>query len=327
MRYFVTGGAGFIGSHLVDRLAEMGDVTVYDNLSTGGKEYIAHHLGREGFRLVEADLLDFDTLRKAVADHDVVFHLSASNDIMGGPENRNLDLHQGTLATSHVLEAMLSNGIKQMVYSSSATVYGAARQLPTPEGYAPLLPVSLYGASKLACEGLISAYCHLFGFQAWIFRFGNVSGSRATHGVILDFINKLRRDPSQLEILGDGNQRRPFFMVQDCVDGMLHGLRHAHQQVNLFNLGCDTITDVNTVARIAVEEMGLDGVGFKYSGGPLGFLGDVPDVSLGVEKMARLGWRARYSSDQAVRQAVREMLAITEAPPVEGLPELLKDGI
>jgi len=308
MRSFVTGGAGFIGSHLVDRLVEKGEVTVYDNFSLGQKEYIKQHLGRKGFRVCAADVLDFPTLKEAMKGHDCVFHISASNNIAGGLEQTDLDLKQGTMATYNVLEAMRQNGIKRIVYSSSATVYGNPKVFPTPEDYGPLLTVSLYGASKLASEGLIYAYSNLFGLQAWIFRFGNVSGSRATHAVLFDFINKLRKNPRELEILGDGQQKRPFFVVQDCVDGMLFGLEHAKDPVNVFNLGVSSMTDITTVARILVEEMGLGDVTFKYTGGPLGFPGDVPKVSLDVEKMARLGWRTRYDSTQAVRQAIRNML-------------------
>jgi UDP-glucose 4-epimerase len=308
MKYFVTGGAGFVGSHLVDRLVEKGEVTVYDNFSLGRREFLEPHFGNNGFRVYEADVLDIETLQKAMQGYDCVFHISASNNIAGGLEMTDLDLKQGTIATYNVLEAMRRNRIKKIVYSSSATVYGQAKVFPTPEDYGPLLPISLYGASKLASEGLISTYCNLFGFQAWIFRFGNVSGVRATHAVLFDFINKLRENPKELEILGDGNQKRPFFLVQDCVDGMLFGLEHSKEQVNVFNLGVSSMTDITTVARILVEEMGLKDVRFKYIGGSLGFPGDVPQVSLNVEKMTKLGWRARYDSTEAVRQAIRDML-------------------
>ncbi len=317
MKYFVSGGAGFIGSHLVDRLAEMGDVTIYDNLSNGRHEYIHRHLGKKSARLFENDILDLQQLTKAMAGHDVVFHLSASNNIAGGLEHTDLDLKQGTIATYNILEAMRLNGIKKLVYSSSATVYGKATVFPTPED-ALLRPVSLYGASKLASEGLASAYNNLFGIQAWIFRFGNVSGSRQTHAVLVDFINKLKKNPAELEILGDGTQRRCFFLVQDCVDGMLFGLAHAREPVNIFNLGVSSTTDITTVAEILVEEMGLSNVVFRYTGGKLGFPGDVPQVSLSVEKMAQLGWRARFDSTAAVRQAIRDLLDKAPAGYVKG---------
>lgn len=311
MKYFVTGGAGFIGSNLVDRLVEKGEVTVYDNLSVGRRDYIKQHIGKKGFELYQADVLDFNTLLPAMKGHDCVFHISASNDIAGGLEHTDLDLKQGTMATYNVLESMRRNGIKKMVYSSSATVYGEARVFPTPEDQTFQQPVSLYGASKVANEALISAFCHLFDMQGWIFRFGNVSGSRQTHAVLFDFINKLKKNPRELEILGDGKQKRCFFLVQDCVDGMLFGLEHAKEPLNVFNLGVSSMTDITTLARILVEEMELKDVKFKYTGGPLGFPGDVPQVSLDVKKMAKLGWRVRFESTDAVRQAIRDVLGKT----------------
>jgi len=307
MRAFVTGGAGFIGSNLADKLMQLGEVTVYDNFSLGRKEYLEQHIDKKGFKVVMADVLHPLALKQAMKGRNIVFHLSASNNIAGGLGQTDLDLKQGTQATYNVLEAMRLNGIKKIVYSSSATVYGNAKVFPTPED-ALLRPVSLYGASKLASEGLITAYCNLFDMQAWIFRFGNVSGKRATHAVIVDFINKLKNNPKELEILGDGKQQRPFFLVQDCVDGMLFGLNHSNEQVNVFNLGVSSTTNITTVAEILVEEMGLQNVRFKYTGGSLGFPGDVPKVSLDVEKMAKLGWKAKYGSREAVRQAIKDML-------------------
>jgi len=309
MRYFITGGAGWVGSNLVDRLVKIGDVTVYDNLSTGKIEFIEQHLKLKNFSFQQADLLDLSTLFEAIKGYDVVFHLSACNDIAGGLSQTDLDLKQGTITTYNVLESMRKLNISKIVYSSSATVYGNATLVPTPEDYGPLFPQSLYGAAKLACEGLISAYSNLYDMQAWIFRFGNVSGRHATHGVIYDFVNKLKKNPYELEILGDGSQKRPYFLVQDCVDGILFGLQNAKDKLNYFNVGVSSVTDVTTVADIVAEEMGLKNVKYKYSGTKLGFPGDVPYVSLSVEKMAKLGWRARYDSDDAVRQAIRDMLS------------------
>jgi len=262
----------------------------------------------KNFSFQQADLLDLNTLFEAVKGHDIVFHISACNDIAGGLSQTDLDLKQGTIATYNVLESMRKNNISKIVYSSSATVYGIATVFPTPEDYGPFFPQSLYGAAKLACEGLISAYSNLYDMQAWIFRFGNVSGRHATHGVIYDFINKLKKNPNELEILGDGTQKRPYFLVQDCIDGIIFGLQKATDQLNYFNLGVSSVTDVTSVADIVVEEMGLKDVKYKYSGTRLGFPGDIPYVSLSVEKMARLGWKARYYSDDAVRQAIRDML-------------------
>ncbi|MFC1931497.1 NAD-dependent epimerase/dehydratase family protein [Chloroflexota bacterium] len=308
MQIFVTGGAGFIGSHLVDRLVSMGKVTVYDNLSSGKKEFIKHHLGGNNFTFVQADLLDFSTLSEAMRSHGVVFHLAANPEARWGIQNTRLDLEQETLATYNVLEAMRVNEIEQIIFASSGTIYGETPVVPLPEDYGPALPISLYGAGKLASEGLISAFCGTFAMRAWIFRFANVVGKRTTHGVIFDFIRKLKQNHAELEILGDGNQRKPYLHVADCIEGVLFGFQNSTDRVNVFNLGCSSATDVNTIARMLVEEMGLEGVAFKHTGGDRGWPGDVPQVRLNVEKMSKLGWRARYTSDEAVRKAIREIL-------------------
>ena len=308
MRYFVTGGAGFVGSHLVDRLVDMGAVTVYDNLSSGKKGYIQHHLEKEGFRFVQADLLERDNLARAMKDCDVVFHMAANPDVRRSIQETDLDLKQGTVATYNVLEAMRLNGIKIIVFASSSTVYGETAGKPIPEDYGPLQPISLYGASKLAGEGLVTAFCHLFDMQAWIFRFANVVGGRATHGVILDFINKLKQNPGELEILGDGTQEKPYIRVQDCVDGILYGLQYSENQVNVYNLGTSSATSVTMIGRILAEEMGLTDVKFKYTGGDRGWLGDVRQVRLDTSRMEKIGWKPKYTSDEAVRRAIRDIL-------------------
>jgi UDP-glucose 4-epimerase len=314
MRAFVTGGAGFIGSHLVDRLLSEGSfVTVYDNLCSGRKEFIKQHFSNERFKLVEGCLLDLDKVEKAAVGHDLIFHFAANPEARLGIEDTVLDLRQETIATYNVLEAMRINKIKKIVFASSGTIYGETPIMPLPENYGPLLPISLYGAAKLACEALISAYCHLFDMQAWIFRFANIVGKRATHGVIYDFINKLRRNPSELEILGDGTQRKPYLHVDDCIDGILFGFRNSHDKVNVFNLGCSTTTTVTTIAKFVVNGMGLNNVQFKYTGGNRGWLGDVPQVRLDVKKINRLGWRATYISDKAVKKAIKDILEDKES--------------
>lgn len=308
MNIFVTGGAGFIGSHLVDRLLDMGEVTVYDNLSSGNKEFIEHHFGRKNFRFIQADLLDLDTLKETIKRHDVVFHMAANPEARAGIEDTDLDLKQGTIATYNVLEAMRLNGIKKIVFTSSSTVYGETPIEPVAEDYGPLHPISLYGASKLACEGLITAFCHLFNMQAWIFRFANVVGARATHGVIFDFINKLKQNPEELEILGNGTQEKPYIRVEDCVDGILYGFQHSNGQVNVFNLGISSSTSVSTIAQMLVEEMGLANIKFRYTGGNRGWPGDVPQVRFDTSRMEKLGWKPKYTSDEAVRKAIRDIL-------------------
>jgi len=308
MKIFITGGAGFIGSHLVDRLINSDGVTVYDNLSSGSKEFIQYHLGNPGFHFIQADLLDFDALNQAIAKHDIVFHLAANPEVRAGIANTKLDLQQGTLATHNVLEAMKVNQLGKIIFASSSTVYGEAGIRPVGEDYGPLLPISLYGASKLACEGLISAFCHLFDMQAWIFRFANVVGDRSSHGVIFDFINKLKQNATELEILGNGTQEKPYLHVDDCIDGILFGLKHSQERVNVLNLGVDSSTNVTAIANMLVEVMGLSRVKFSYTGGNRGWRGDIPQVRFDITKMKNLGWKPKYSSDEAVRRAIKDIL-------------------
>lgn len=310
VKYFVTGGAGFIGSHLVDRLVETFEVTVYDNLASGRKEFVAQHFGKNNFIFIEADLLDFDTLKKAMANHDVVFHLAANPDVRAGIENTDLDLKQGIVATYNVLETMRLNTVNRIIFASSSTVYGEAGTEPVTENYGPLSPISLYGASKLACEGLISAFCYLFDMQGWIFRFANVVGRRSGHGVIFDFINKLRQNSKKLEILGDGSQQKPYLYIDDCIDGLIFGFEQCQKQLNVLNLGCPSSTSVRNIARMVVEAMGLCDVNFVYTGGDRGWKGDVPQVRFDISKMTNLGWKPKYDSDDAVKHAISDTLGI-----------------
>ncbi|MCK4223691.1 MAG: NAD-dependent epimerase/dehydratase family protein [candidate division Zixibacteria bacterium] len=308
MRYFVTGGAGFIGSHLVDKLISHGDVTVYDNLSSGRKEFIQHHLDKPYFSFIQADLLDLERLTKEMVDYDVVFHLAANPDARLGLNDTSLDLKQETLVTYNVLEAMRLNNIKKILFSSSGTIYGETPVISLSEDYGPVLPISLYGAGKVASEALITAFCHTFDMQCWIYRFANIVGRRGTHGVIFDFIHKLKKNPSELEVLGDGTQEKPYLSVEDCVEGMLFGFQNSDERVNFFNLGCESTTNVSSIARMVVEEMGLKNAKFKYTGGDRGWPGDVPQVRFNTRKMQELGWKPKHSSNQAVRRAIKFMI-------------------
>jgi len=309
MKAFVTGGAGFIGSHLVDQLIERGDtVTCYDNLSSGNKEFLKHLENNEKFIFIEGDLLDLDDLIKAVKDHDVIFHIAANPFVRLGEKQTRLDLDQGPIATYNLLEAMRVNDIKKIVFSSSSVVYAETPPIALPETYGPTLPISLYGAGKLGAEGLISAFCGTFEFQAWIYRFANVVGIRGTHGVIVDFIDKLKKNPNELEILGDGKQQKPYLHVSDIVEGILHGFEKSNDQINLFNLGPDSNTTVTRIAEMLVEEMELTNVEFKYTGGKRGWKGDVPRFQLDASKIKKLGWKEKYSSDESVRKSIREIL-------------------
>ena len=305
MKHFVTGGAGFIGSWVVDRLAKRNYVTVYDNLSTGKEEFVAHHLNEQYFRLAKGDLLDMDTLTKEMKFHDVVWHIAANPDIRKGTESTKTDLEQNTIATYNCLEAARKNDIKDFVFSSTSTVYGRAKKVPTPEDYGPCLPISLYGASKLACEGLVSAYAELYGIKGWIFRFANIVGHRGTHGILVDLVDKLNKDNKNLEVLGDGKQMKSYLLVDECVEGMVYGWKHSRDRLNYFNLGAKDQTSVKDIVRILLEESRVKGVKVHYTGGEGGWKGDVPRFLLDTKKIAKLGWRPKQTSDEAVREAAR----------------------
>ena len=308
-KYFITGGAGFIGSHLVDKLVEEGNsVTVYDNLISGRKENIQHHIGKKNFTFIQNDLLNVEALKEAMKGHEIIWHLGANTDIPNGNKITDLDLKNCTIGTYNVLEAMRATNINRLLFASSATVYGDAPPIALSETFGPLLPISLYGAGKLACEGLISAYSHLFGIRAWMFRFSNVIGGRMGHGVIYDFIAKLKKNPKEMEILGDGKQEKPYFLVEDCIDGMTTAFLKSDKPYDVFNLGCESFTSVTRIAEIVTEEMGLKNVKFRYTGGKRGWPGDVPVVHFDVQKIKKLGWQAKHTSDEAIRIATRRLL-------------------
>ncbi len=310
MKVFITGGAGFIPSNLAERLVGNGHrVTAFDNLSLGRREFLEPLIDQGACTFIEADLLDREGLQLAMQGHDAVFHMAANSDISHGARHTDWDLKQGTQVTWNVLESMRLLGIQKIVFASTSAIYGEATVLPTPEDYGPLHPISLYGASKLACEGLITAFCHNFGLQSWIYRFANIVGRNGTHGALVDFIRRLRRDPGRLRVLGDGRQAKPYIEVGECVDAMLYGFEHGDEEVNCFNLACDGATSVTRIAEILLEEMGLEGAVLEYTGGARGWQGDVAQVRLDPARMNRLGWRAGLNSDEAVRRAARELLS------------------
>ena len=309
----VTGGAGFIGSHIVDNLMKKGGkVRLLDNLSTGSTDNVAHWIERSDFTFVNGDCLNRKDIRKAIKGCKLVFHLAANPEVRVGAVNTEIDFQQNIVATYNVLEAMReSETAKTIVFTSTSAVYGDARILPTPEEYGSLEPISLYGASKLACEALISAYCHTFDMRGVIYRFANIVGSRSHHGVIWDFIHKLLENPLELEILGDGTQTKSYLMVDECVYALLFGLEHASERVEIYNIGSEDQISVKEIARIVTEQMGLKGVGLHYTGGVRGgrgWIGDVKTMFLDVSKMKRLGWKPKYNSAESVKTATDHIL-------------------
>jgi len=313
LKIFVTGGAGFIGSQLVDRLIDQDhEVTVYDNISSGREEFIRHHSGNPRFRFIKGELLDSDLVHKSMANHELVCHLAANSQAMEGIRRTRLDLELNTLATYNVLEGMRLNGVGKIIFTSSGTVYGDIPNIELSERYGPMLPISLYGASKLACEGLISAFSNLFNIHAWMFRFGNIIGPRATHGVIYDLLEKLRRDPTVLEVLGDGNQTKPYVYISDCLDGVLYCFEKSDEQVNLFNLAPHSVTSVKTIVKTLLEKTGNQATKVNYTGGVKGgggWPGDVAKVKLDATKAYKLGWKPKYSSDEAVSKTIDDLLS------------------
>ena len=308
MKCFVTGGAGFIGSHLVDKLIEKNyDVTVFDNLSSGKKEFIEHHMNNDKFRFVNADLLDKNVISDEIKDNDVVFHIAANPDVRLGAKKPDIAI-KDIIATYNLLDSMRENDVKKIVFSSSSTIYGETPPDPLKEDYGPLLPISVYGAAKLASEGLISSFCHSFDMQGWIYRFANVVGVRGTHGVLVDFINKLRKNPKELEILGDGRQRKPYLYVTECVDGIIFGFEKSDDEINFFNLGCNSTTDVTRIGELVTEEMKLENVNFNYTGGKRGWKGDVPHFQFNIDKIRKLGWTPKLESDEVVRKSIKDLL-------------------
>ena len=318
-KVFLTGGSGFIGSHVVDMLISQGySVTVYDNLSNGRREFIQHHFGHPNFRFAEADILDTERLAAEMQGHDLVWHLAANTDIIGGAEQPRRDLRDCVMGTFNVVEAMRALGIRPIIFSSTGAVYGElCRETATSEASGPLLPVSTYAAGKIGSEAFISSFCHLYGLRGYLFRFGNVIGARMTHGVIFDFIRKLREQPGELLIRGDGTQEKNYFLVEECVDGMAYLFRNLRltddRPCDLFNLGTDSVTKVVHIAQIVKEEMGLPDTRIRIEGTKRAWLGDQPRVHITVDKMSRFGWTARLTSDQAVRIAVRRMLGKPDA--------------
>ncbi len=318
MNVLVTGGAGFIGSYLVDRLMARGDrVVVLDDLSSGRLENIRGWIGNPNFKFVYGSLLNHKDVKASLDGCGSVFHLAANSEVRFSSEKPESQYRRNIEATYNLLEAIRKAGnIGTLIFTSSSTVYGDALEIPTPENYAPLEPISVYGATKLACEALIMAYAHTYGFKAIIYRLANIIGPRSQRGVIYDFFQKLRRNPEELEILGDGTQRKSYLHVDDCVEAMLLGSEKTERNVEIFNVGSEDQVDVKTIAEIVVEEMNLKKVRFKFTGGVeggRGWRGDVKNMLLDVSKLKALGWRPKWKSAEAVRIIVKSLVKSLQA--------------
>lgn len=307
MRFAITGGAGFIGSNLTKRLLrDNHEVTIFEKSPKKDAWRLQTILDKIDYR--EIDISDLERLKIELINFDVVAHFAASADIALGRTKTDMDLKEGTINTYNVLESMRINKIEKIIFPSSSTIYGDFYKIPTPEDTGMLLPLSLYGASKLASEALISAFCNLFKMKAWIFRFGNVVGSDLTRGVIKELIQKLRNNSNELEILGDGLQQKDFINIDDCLDGILFVFQHSKDSINVFNLSSGTTTSVNKIAKMILEEMDLKNVQLKYTGGKSGWPGDAPMVHFDISKIKRLGWIPKYTSDESVRMAIKGTL-------------------
>ena len=303
-RYLVTGGAGFIGSNLVDRLlAEGHAVTVYDNFSTGQPRFLESARKHSNFRMIEGDLLDDRKLADAMKGHEFVFHLAANADVRFGTHHPRKDLEQNTIATYNVLEAMRSNGISRIAFSSTGSIYGEPEVFPTPETCPFPMQTSLYGASKLAGEALIEAYCAGFNFRGYLFRFVSILGERYSHGHVYDFYQSLKRDPTKIQILGNGKQRKSYLYVQDCIDAMLIVIRKSDAAINIYNLGADEYWTVNDSLGWICEKLGVHPER-SYTGGERGWIGDSPFIFLDAGRLRSLGWKPTLSIRQGVERTV-----------------------
>lgn len=308
-KILITGGAGFIGSHLSDRLLQSGNkVTVIDNLSCGTKKNLILSLKNPDFRFVELDITDknklFDFFNKY--KFDMIYHLAANSDIKKGSKEPNIDFNNTFLTTFNILLAMREFKIKKLFFASTSAIYGNLNNNIS-EISGPLFPISNYGASKLAGEAFISSFCESNNIQAWIARFPNVIGERATHGVIFDFINKLRKNQKTLEILGNGEQNKPYLYIDDLLEAIILICEKSNDKINYFNIGPETRTKVKEIAKIVIEETGLN-ADIKYTGGTQGWVGDVPEFSYNISKIKELGWNSKLTSTEAVKKSVKLIL-------------------
>ncbi len=307
----VTGGAGFIGSHMVDELISNDyEIHVLDNLSNGNSEYLNTWKKNNKFKFIKKNLLDGD-LTESLNNYPTIFHFAANPEVRIGTSNPEIHFRQNIVATFNLLEALRQSRIEMFVFMSTSTVYGEPFEIPTKETYGPLQPISTYGSTKLSCESLISGYAHTFDFKARIYRLANIIGERSTHGIIFDFISKLKQNPKQLEILGDGTQNKSYLYVSDCIEGIKQGIEHAKGTVEIFNIGSEDRIDVKSIAKIVKEEMNLQNTIEHYTGGVdggRGWKGDVKEMLLDISKLKSLGWEPAYNSYEAVKLTIKRKL-------------------
>ena len=308
----VTGGAGFIGSHVVDRLISNGvEIRVLDNLSAGNLLNLSAHKNNKNFHFIKKDLNDPESLKEHLIGVKTVFHIAADPEVRTGFEHPQVSYRENIENTFHLLEQIRKSDVETILFTSSSTVYGEPDIIPTPEKYGPLVPISPYGASKLACEALISSYCHTYGIKGQIFRLANVVGYRSKHGVLWDFINKLRINSKKLEVLGDGKQSKSYLHVSDCVDCIFFCLSRQKLPTEIFNVGNADRVDVISIANIVCNSMNLKNVEIMTAGGTSdgrGWVGDVKTMHLDISKLKKLGWRPKFSSVEAMKLASKELL-------------------
>ena len=314
MKIFIAGGAGFVGSNTAEFLLsdKENKIIIFDNFSSSGsRKNLAPFENNNFLKIIEGDIQNLDLLIKSMKGCERVYHYASNPDIAKSMTQPDLDFYQGTLLTQNILEAMRINNIKTIIYTSGSGIYGDQGEMPIGEDFAPMLPTSTYGASKLASESLISAYCFMFNMNAYVFRPANVVGNRQTHGVAYDFINKLKANPQKLEILGDGSQSKSYIYVKDLIDA-IHYVMECDQKIfNYYNVATDDYIDVKRIAEIVIEEMGLKNVSLLFGPEKRGWKGDVPIVRFSLDKIHKLGWFAKMSSEEAVRRSVSEMLNCT----------------
>ena len=313
-RVFLTGGAGFIGSHIIELMADTSThFVVYDNLSSGYLNFIDKYTSYNNITFIEGDIRDSQAVRNSIKECDLVWHLASNTDIIGSHLRPERDMSNGIVGSYNIIEAMRSEGIRDIIFASSGSVYGnACEDIVVSENVGPLMPVSTYGGAKLASEALISSFCYVYGLRGWIYRFGNVLGSRMTHGVIFDFIKRLKEDSSKLLILGDGKQEKNYFLVEECIHGMLFGFNSItldeKSPCTILNLGTSSVTKVIDIANFIIEEMDLTGIPIEIEGSKKAWPGDQPRVHFSVNEMQSYGWHTKLSSDQSVKVAIRRML-------------------